>query len=65
VVRVKIHLYTNLNGLHFYRAGKDFWAWNKNSDARPANANVHIEVHESDVIEANESGVFYVRGKGK
>lgn len=62
---MKIHLYTNLNGLSLYRAGQDFWAWNKNSDARPAHANVHIEVHESDVIEANESGVFYVRGKGK
>lgn len=62
---MKIHLYTNLMGLHLYRAGQDFWAWSKNSDARPDNAYLHIEVHESDVIEANESGIFCVRGKGK
>ena len=63
--RVKIHLYTNLSGLRLYRAGQDFLAWNENSNDRPVNADVHIEVHESDVIEARESGVFHVRGKGK
>ena len=63
---MKIHMYTDPEGLERYRQGKTFRAWFKDSTLRPVSAFIHIEVYESDVtIDQKSTFDYAVRGKDR
>lgn len=63
---MRIHLYTNAHGFNQHRKGNPFHAWTKSSKNRPKDADIHVDVHESDVLDFDEIlKECLVRGRDK
>ncbi|HEY2494122.1 MAG TPA: hypothetical protein VGI33_14610 [Paenibacillus sp.] len=62
---MRIHLYLLVHGLEAYRKGKKLMARLIPSKCDPHNPNeVHVDVHEDEVISVYPSGFVDLRGKG-